>query len=150
RTVASLAFNSSGSVLVVGENDLTNGFITLRDPSITLTGAVTQTIALTNKLIALTVLPDDSAIVSLTRNGAVSFWQVFGLERTFFVEPNPTCAAFTTDGNFLAAGFTNQTIQLASLHTSAVRSLHGHTNSILGLAFSYDGQMLASFAQDEL
>jgi len=148
-TVSGVAFSPDSPLLAVGEGYSYSPLITLRRA---VDGAVSQTISsLTNALVALAFLPSDQ-VASLTQDRAVKFWQTNGvLVRSFNVNTGLACAGFSTDGTTLAAGYTNQQIQLIRTADGVVqRTLLGHANRVTKVGFSADGEMLCSAAQDEL
>ncbi|KAF7184605.1 hypothetical protein CNMCM7691_005848 [Aspergillus felis] len=57
----------------------------------------------------------------------------------------PTSTAFSPDGQFVASGSVDSTIQIWNANTKAVqRVLNGHKESVYSVAFSRDGTLLAS------
>jgi WD40 repeat protein len=62
----------------------------------------------------------------------------------------PNSVAFSSDGQFVASGSSDSTIQIWNANTKAVqRVLNGHKKSVYSVAFSRDGTLLASGSRDE-
>lgn len=59
------------------------------------------------------------------------------------------CVAVSPDGNIVAAGLKNGEIHLWDPVTNTLRSLHGHTADVCGVAFSPDGDQLVFGSLDK-
>jgi WD40 repeat protein len=142
--VSDIAFSPDGSMLAVGIYSK----ITLRNQT---DGEVTTTITnLTDTTMALAFL-SSTQLVSLTGDSAVKFWQTNGtLLRSFNVNTEPSCGAFSFDGATLAVGYTNGQIHLVRLADGVVQKIFaGHSNQVLKVGLSADGAMLFSAATNE-
>lgn len=58
------------------------------------------------------------------------------------------CVAFDPCGGILASGHENGTVQLYDLTSATIDTLRGHTERVLSVAYSNDGQFLATGSED--
>jgi WD40 repeat protein/lipoprotein NlpI len=147
-----VAFAPNASVLVSGAGNSAR----MWDTS---TGALLQTMETENGVNAIAFSPDGSlAAGAALRN--VYVWQVpSGAEKLKF-QAHPrevTSVAFSADGRLLATtgGYQDNSVRLWSVATaggaltvSPVRTLTGHTETAMSVAFSPDNRTLASGSDD--
>jgi len=146
---SNIAYSGDGSTIAAAESYLSSFRITMRRET---NGAIFQTITnLTNAVITLT-FSTSNQVISLTRDGAVTFWQTNGIPaRTFNVKTGLVCAAFSFGADALAVGYNNRRIELIRLSDGMVeQTFVGHSNLVLKVALSSDGAMLFSAATNEL
>ena len=105
---------------------------------------------------SITISPTSSHwIVSgggdVTQRSAIEVWTPAGQHVRTLVNNTVYlgCLRFSPDGQLLASGHGDATVQVRDFTTGAMRfSLHGHTSAIHSVAFSDDGTQLASGADD--
>ena len=97
--------------------------------------------------------PDGQHLASGSLDRTVKVWDA---ETGQLLEtlPDPTgavqCVAFhPEDDRLLAWGSTDATVKVVNWTTKEIRTLHGHTSWVEGVAFSPDGQWLASASLDK-
>ncbi len=158
RSIIQTALSPDGKVLAMGD---VGGVITLWD------AATRQLLhppiqARESIVIGLTFSPDGSLLAAGDFDGVITLWDVASARPLSSSPPLPDnwvlALAFSPDGNLLASGAVDGKIRFwdatpAHLHADA--SLHalseplsGHTNWITSLAFTADGNMLASGSSD--
>jgi WD40 repeat protein len=144
-----------GALLVSGAADGTLRISRRRDaggwePAATLSAG--------GEVLGTVISPDASILVTTSRTASVKFWSLptGKLLREIPLPKTPWKLAFSPDGNWLAVGAWDRSIQMwntRSLATNidAVRaemSLLGHTQLVTGEAFDPTGRLLASVSND--
>jgi len=137
-----LAFSSDGQLLVAGSS-----FGTLRMWDASGIHAVRTIKAHSRAIDALGLSRDGRVIATTSRDGTAKLWEVAtGREvRTF---PGGGCLALSPDGHQLAIATDVITIWDTSSGKD-LRTLKGHAGTIRAVAFSPDGQRLASGGSDD-
>jgi WD40 repeat protein len=164
NSVISVAYRPDGKRIVSGGSDHTvKVWDAERDPSVSvLAGHLSQ-------VTAVAVSPDGASVASaggiwdggLSRYAAGEFklWDARGKARDLLKQQTGvTCVAFSHDGSLLACGSgtwdakTNRyaagEVRLWSAEGRPVATLSGHSSSVLSLAFSPAGDLLASSSLD--
>lgn len=108
----------------------------------------------TNKVLSIAFSPVGNHIASASLDGTTRVWDaVTGAERFKFVETDGTICdsvAFSPDGKTVASGLSCGLITLREFATGRTVELNGHTEPVIGVAFSpTDGNLLASTAVDK-
>ena len=105
-------------------------------------------------VIALSLSPDGTRVVSSGFDGVLKIWNVDQgkLERAFKAFLDPIWGlAISADGQLLAAGGNNRDVKIWSFPSGEeVERLSGHSSTVRCIAFSPDGKRLVSGAEDEL
>jgi WD40 repeat protein len=163
-SVVSVGFSPDGKRIVSGsEDNSVKVWSAERDPSVlVLAGHLSQ-------VTAVALGPDGAGVASaggvwdgeLSRYaaGECKLWNAGGEARDLLKqETGVTCVAFSPDGALLACGSgtwdakTNQyaagEVRLFSAEGRPLATLSGHSSSVLSLAFSPDGGLLASSSLD--
>ena len=94
----------------------------------------------------------DSDTIALATSLGLYLYKSEPLLESIFTEIPSVCVsiAFSKDGNYLACGLEDGTIQLWQISEGFLTGiLEGHTSAISSLAFSLDGAILASGSYDE-
>jgi len=115
----------------------------------------------TDRVYAVSISRDGRLVASASRDGSVKVWDAASgsLLQDFFINPDPspdsygaTSVAFNPEQNTLAAASALGEIILWDTDTwqEIARQLPAHDGAIWGLAFSPDGEILASGGEDNL
>lgn len=146
--VSSVAFSQDGRILASGSRD---NKINLWDVK---TGRLIKSFKVSNKWISfLTFLSGGKTLISVSSNKVI-FWDTETGQQSDFLETSSDSVASTDssissatlscDGKTLALGI-HKTIKLWNIVTgNQIKTLKGHENTILSLAFSPDGKTLIS------
>ncbi len=170
--VQSLAISPDGRTLVSGSTDQTVRLWSIAE----LRGAgavqaITTLVGYTNETLTLAFSPDGRRLATGSTDQTVRLWDVDHLLDLEAAQPVKILAghsgwvnsvAFSPDGNTLASGSTDQTVRLwdvtdlegpdSALQLATHRCLNalaGHTHAVKSVAFSADGQTLASGSGDQ-
>ncbi|MBW4615539.1 MAG: NACHT domain-containing protein [Desmonostoc vinosum HA7617-LM4] len=156
EVVTSVAFSPNGEQLVSGSYDQT---VKIWDIN---TGKCLDTLEKhTNRIWSVAFHPQGHLIVSGGDDHAARVWELQSGQctKTFQGHSNAVYAiAHSWQQNLLASGHEDQTIklwdvnldtpQLLKVDLQPFRVLHGHSNRVFSVAFSPDGQFLASGSAD--
>jgi len=102
----------------------------------------------------LAFTPNGKQIVTANTDGVVKVWDLAARRTVATVPANPLAvgyrAAFSRDGRLVAIGCEDGNIKIVKTDEppEAVRTLEAHTNEIADLAFSANGERLASSGND--
>jgi WD40 repeat protein len=94
--------------------------------------------------------PDGKLLAYSLPDGSVNLIDLTGKHvGTFKLTSRAQSLAFALDSNLLAAGLSDNTIQIIDTEgKKVVATLHGHARSVEYIAFSPDGKLVVSGAQD--
>jgi WD40 repeat protein len=151
--VRSLSFSTNGMLLATGCYD---GTLRLWD---VYTGQTTFAISGDNSISSVIFSPDGKTLASACFNGHVTLWNVVNSELRdhLSIEQEPflqwDSLAFSPDGHTLAIGGGQYhqagEVLLWDIESKRIRAtLKGHTNQIRDIAFSPDGQHIATVNYD--
>jgi WD40 repeat protein len=144
-----VAFSPDGTRLAAGSHDMTVKLwdVTTGQETFTLTG-------LKNPVGSVAFSPDGKRLAGGDWKGIVKIWDaITGQEIQTLGSDTSShdpirCVAFSRDASRLAAA-SSSTVRLWNLSTAQVtHTLKGHTDQVLGWAFSPDGKRLASASWD--
>ena len=102
----------------------------------------------------VTFSPDGKRLVSASRDGTVTLWELPGGRESLTLSARGTSgaavvAAFSPDGKYLATSIADTCVRIWDLSTAKqVYTLNGHTSTITSLTFSPEGNRLASAGGD--
>ncbi|MBA3321854.1 MAG: caspase family protein [Pyrinomonadaceae bacterium] len=95
--------------------------------------------------------PDGQTLASGDRDGTVKLWNISTGAQLSSLESGIGPIGFSSNGKMLASGSFDQTIKLWDVATGThLRSLAGNSDRILAVAFSSDGQKLASMSNQTI
>jgi WD40 repeat protein len=140
----SLAFSPDGKMLASGGNDK---MIKLWDVT---SGVELRTlIGHSDDVNSVAFSPDGKTLASGGQDETIKLWEVISGTELRTLKGHSYSVAFSPDGKALASGGGDTTIKLWDV-TSGVelRTLKGHSDSVDSVAFSPDGQTLASSSDD--
>jgi len=148
---APISFFPYGNDVVVGYNDGTIKIWNI------ITGSYVSLLGHSNAIYAITISPDGQFIASGDRDGTVVVWNSNTNNVICNIELPGGCVfalAFSPDSKYLALGRQFSTVQIcnvATMRTDGVTEedvieLRGHTAAVYSLAFSPNGEKLASAA----
>ncbi len=145
KSLTSLALSPNGQTLVGG------GYGTLSFWHLP-TGTLNQTLSIPNTWIgAVAISPDGQTLVSTTDTGVVELRALPSGNRLRSLNDLTKAIAISPDGQMLASGSSgpDTSIKLWQLHSGTLsRILPGHQGTVAAVAFSPDGQTLASSSYD--
>jgi len=108
--------------------------------------------------------PDGKALAAIASSGAIAIWKPDGtlLQAIDAHQAMTTGVSFSPDGKTLASASTDGTVKLWKLDPSStvldasvphkaqiLRTLKGHTQGVLGVSFSPDGEIIATASLDK-
>ena len=92
---------------------------------------------------------DGKTIISASDDGTVKLWGRDGTLKTSIKDNAPIAgASLSQDGQFIATASGNN-VNLWRLDGTLIKTLKGHTDGVLDVSFSPDGQMIASASNDK-
>ena len=157
RTVHSVSYSPNGQYLASGSDD---GIVRIWQTS---TGQMVRTLRMPNRynsgLLSLAYSPDGQYIASSNWDFDIQLWETGTGKLVATLKGIFNLAAFSPDGKYLAAGSISNQSGIVSLWEAnmelwkaniepLVYANIGHTQAINSLAFSPDGQYLASGSGD--
>lgn len=153
RWIGKVAFSRDGKLLASSSNGLTSSryeHLDIWDPQ---TGECQSHLKASTEGSALEKLaPDGQIVVSVSRDGIISLWDMAKCENRFILENHPrpiTAAEFSFDSKSLALGSQDGIIRLLDTQRGEHRcTLEGHSEEIVSLVFSPDCTMIATGAKD--
>jgi len=138
QNVRSVAFDLSGKTLAIGRDDGTIVFWDTRTQQV----LGSQLAAHDHRVMSIVFSPDGQYMVSGSFDGTVALWNLLAPTRSIAVTSNGDMLA-TSQGSVISLW------DLSSDRASPVKILSGHTDDILALAFSPDGNTLVSSGKDK-
>lgn len=87
---------------------------------------------------------DFYTITLLDAKTGLKIWEMVDYHNLF------DCVAFDPNRQIVAAGSSSRIIKLWDINTEEIRTLQGHSGSVYSVAFSMDGQLMASGSADKM
>ncbi|MCP4538485.1 MAG: hypothetical protein GY832_15220 [Chloroflexi bacterium] len=149
RPVSGLAFSQEGTLLLSSARDRTVNVWRVSDGTL-----LDQIVERSSGIFSLAISPDDQ-LLALGGFGAAWVWKV---DTEFFTRIDSQrypgnyvdSVAFSPDGTILALALSDKTVWLRRTSDGeALLRLGNHTGRVLSLAFSSDGQHLATGSEDD-
>jgi WD40 repeat protein len=149
--VSCLAFSCDGQTLASGSYASEGGTLKVWNLN---TGKVICTIYrnVGKSVFSVAISPDGQTLASIEAEQII-IWNLYTGEllRTFYYSGYSECVAFSLDGKILAGGSEGDTIMLWHPQTGELLStLSGQEGDVLSIAFSSDGQTLASASSENI
>ncbi len=150
--VRSVVFNRDGSRIVSGSEDRT-----VRIWDIPNGGDSIDFLGHTDWILQVAISPDGSRIGSASMDGTARVWNSQNQKELFAFDGSPTrqgklqpvnAIVFSPDGRTVAFGSGRAVVLRDAITGLKIGDLTGHTNTVVSLAFSADGTILASGSMD--